>query len=98
LSKGASSSKSIRHGNSTTIFGSAKNHLALQVEDHSSKYGNLEGIISKGEYGAGTVEIWDPSTYELEEWTDDVIVVMLHGQPKKVYFRPSMRSRESAVW
>jgi bifunctional non-homologous end joining protein LigD len=55
-------------------------HLAIQVEDHALEYANFEGTIPKGEYGAGTVEIWDRGTYDIHEWTDKVIVVTLHGE------------------
>jgi bifunctional non-homologous end joining protein LigD len=53
--------------------------LAVQVPDHPIEYGSFEGTIPKGEYGAGTVEIWDEGTYELLEWTDDSIGFVLHG-------------------
>jgi bifunctional non-homologous end joining protein LigD len=54
--------------------------LAVHVEDHPLGYATFEGEIPKGEYGAGTVEIWDHGTYELvEEKRDGGLTVRLHG-------------------
>jgi bifunctional non-homologous end joining protein LigD len=41
--------------------------LAIMVEDHPYDYRNFEGTIPKGEYGGGTVMVWDEGTYELAE-------------------------------
>jgi bifunctional non-homologous end joining protein LigD len=56
-------------------------HLAVHVEDHPLEYATFEGEIPKGEYGAGTVEIWDAGTYELlEEKKNGGLTVRLHGK------------------
>jgi bifunctional non-homologous end joining protein LigD len=55
--------------------------LAVHVEDHPLEYATFEGEIPKGEYGAGTVEIWDNGTYELvEEKRNGGLTVRLHGK------------------
>ena len=54
--------------------------LAVQVPDHPLAYGSFEGTIPEGEYGAGTVEIWDEGVYDLLKWSDDSIEFTLHGQ------------------
>jgi bifunctional non-homologous end joining protein LigD len=54
--------------------------LAVHVEDHPLDYATFAGEIPKGNYGAGTVEIWDNGTYELvEEKPDGGLTVRLHG-------------------
>jgi bifunctional non-homologous end joining protein LigD len=58
-------------------------HLALEVEDHPLEYADYEGVIEEGQYGAGTVTIWDKGTYEVEEWTPDRLVFHLNGHRLK---------------
>jgi DNA ligase D-like protein (predicted 3'-phosphoesterase) len=54
-------------------------HLAVAVEDHPLEYGHFEGTIPAGEYGAGTVTIWDNGTYDTKLWAGDKIEITLHG-------------------
>ncbi|MEA4944872.1 MAG: ATP-dependent DNA ligase [Propionicimonas sp.] len=55
--------------------------LAVQTEDHPLAYGSFEGVIPKGEYGGGTVTIWDAGTIEVEKWRADEVIAVLHGRP-----------------
>jgi bifunctional non-homologous end joining protein LigD len=56
-------------------------HLAVHVEDHPLEYAHFEGQIPSGQYGAGSVEIWDHGTYELvEEKRNGGLTVRLHGE------------------
>jgi bifunctional non-homologous end joining protein LigD len=41
--------------------------LAMEVEDHPISYNSFEGTIPQGEYGGGTVMLWDRGTYEAED-------------------------------
>jgi DNA ligase D-like protein (predicted 3'-phosphoesterase) len=54
--------------------------LAMEVEDHPLEYAVFEGEIPKGEYGAGTVQVWDKGTYETEKWGESEIIINIHGR------------------
>jgi len=55
--------------------------LAVHVEDHPLEYAKFHGEIPKGNYGAGTVEIWDDGTYELlERKRNGQLTFRLHGR------------------
>src|SRR5437879_4630513 len=61
--------------------------LAAMVEDHPLEYGSFEGTIPKGNYGAGSVMLWDRGTYELlgdstaeEQLTRGDFKIRVHGE------------------
>jgi len=52
--------------------------LAVMVEDHPVEYGKFEGTIPKGQYGGGTVMLWDHGTYRAE--TEDAAAAIVEGK------------------
>src|SRR3984885_4496665 len=59
--------------------------LAVQVEDHPIEYATFEGTIPEGEYGGGTVMVWDRGIWEPEEDADEgfktgKLKFTLHGE------------------
>jgi bifunctional non-homologous end joining protein LigD len=57
--------------------------LAVQVEDHPVDYISFEGAIPKGEYGAGSVKIWDKGTFKLKTRSDNMYEFWLKGKRLK---------------
>src|SRR5918994_2265269 len=57
-----------------------KNGLAVQTEDHPLEYLDFHGEIPAGNYGAGTMRIFDRGTYEMHKWRDKEVMVTFHGE------------------
>jgi len=62
---------------------SEQRRLAVETEDHPFEYASFEGTIPVGQYGAGTVKIWDKGHYETKVWENDKIEFTLKGQRLK---------------
>ena len=58
----------------------ADNRLAVRTEDHPLEYLEFHGEIPKGQYGAGTMKIWDTGTFELHKWDERKVEVTFHGE------------------
>src|SRR3954451_7074464 len=58
--------------------------LAVEVEDHPLDYGDFEGTIPKGQYGGGTVMLWDRGYWALEEGFENIGAALRKGELKFV--------------
>jgi bifunctional non-homologous end joining protein LigD len=62
----------------------ADKRLAVEVEDHPLDYGDFEGTIPKGQYGGGTVQLWDRGFWAPEPGFEDVAKALKKGELKFV--------------
>ncbi len=71
--------------------------LSIMVEDHPLDYGNFEGVIPEGQYGAGKVIIWDNGAFELSSGDIESGKIEFSLQGKKLkgsFVLTKMRNRE----
>ena len=65
-------------------------HLAVRTEDHPLEYEHFDGVIPKGQYGAGSMTIWDRGTYETVVEPDPPAAVR-SGEVKLVLYGRKLR-------
>ncbi len=71
--------------------------LAVQVEDHPIDYGGFEGIIPKGQYGGGTVMVWDQGTWEPQPGHTDVDAGLRTGSLKFILHGKKMKGKWALI-
>src|SRR5271169_2984228 len=75
----------------------ADKRLAVQVEDHPMEYGGFEGIIPKGQYGGGTVMVWDQGTWEPQAISNDVDAALRAGSLKFILRGEKMKGKWALI-
>jgi DNA ligase D-like protein (predicted 3'-phosphoesterase) len=75
-----------------------ENRKAVHTEDHPLEYLEWEGVIPKGNYGAGTMKVWDSGTYECHEWTGDKVTVTFHGERLTGRYHLFQAGRDEKDW
>ena len=75
----------------------ANKRLAVQVEDHPIEYGGFEGIIPKGQYGGGTVMVWDQGTWEPQAGHTDVDAGLRTGSLKFIMHGEKMKGKWALI-
>src|SRR6476620_7089893 len=76
----------------------AENRKAVHTEDHPLEYLEFEGEIPAGEYGAGTMRIWDRGTYELEKWEEGKVVFSFSGERLSGRYALFRAGKEEKDW
>src|SRR5262245_7212014 len=86
-------------------FNPSEKRLAMLTEDHPIDYGDFEGVIPAGNYGAGKVIIWDHGTYEMVDpetaekgWKKGKFHIILKGKKLKGEWVLVRGSREPRQW
>jgi len=75
----------------------ADKRLAVQVEDHPMEYGGFEGIIPQGQYGGGTVMVWDQGTWNPQTGHTDVDEGLRTGSLKFILHGTKLRGKWALI-
>ena len=75
----------------------ADKRLAVQVEDHPMEYGGFEGVIPKGQYGGGTVMVWDQGTWEPQAISADVDAALKAGSLKFILHGEKLKGKWALI-
>jgi bifunctional non-homologous end joining protein LigD len=75
----------------------ADKRLAVQVEDHPMEYGGFEGIIPKGQYGGGTVMVWDQGTWSTQPGHEDFDEGLRSGSLKFILHGSKLQGKWALV-
>ncbi|WP_263365270.1 DNA ligase D [Edaphobacter bradus] len=75
----------------------ADKRLAVQVEDHPIEYGGFEGIIPRGQYGGGTVMLWDQGTWEPQQGHTDIEAGLHDGSLKFVLHGTKLKGKWALI-
>jgi bifunctional non-homologous end joining protein LigD len=75
----------------------ADKRLAVQVEDHPMEYGGFEGIIPAGQYGGGTVMVWDQGTWEPQQGHTDIDAGLRDGSLKFILHSTKLKGKWALI-
>ena len=75
-----------------------QNRKAIRTEDHPLEYLEFEGEIPAGQYGAGTMRIWDRGTYELEKWEPGKVMVNFAGEQLRGRYALFRAGKDEKDW
>ena len=75
----------------------ADKRLAVQVEDHPMEYGGFEGVIPAGQYGGGTVMLWDQGTWEPQPAYPDVDAGLRSGSLKFILHGTKLKGKWALI-
>jgi len=92
--KGVLKSWAVAKGPSYVV---ADKRLAVQVEDHPMEYGGFEGVIPKGQYGGGTVMLWDQGTWEPQPAYPDVDAGLRTGSLKFILHGTKLKGKWALI-